>query len=155
MRVLARQTIYTLLHGDGGGAPASWAALLFKRLMGAEALAVANASALGGADVRVFAHRGGAGCGAPPCVAAVVLNAGDAPASVAVDVAGGAPCASRAEFAFAPGPDTPGGEATALINGEAPQFAPGSSELPEIAPAPRRCDEAILVPSKSFSFLAL
>ena len=157
VKVLARQTLYTLLHADGGGAPAFWFALLFKRLMGAEVLGVsgpgANESA---ADVRVFAHRGGAGCAAPPCVAALVLNAGDAPASVAIELRGGAPCGgARAEYAFAPGADTPAGEATAEVNGAAPQFAPGSSELPQIEAVARGCDEAVVVANRSLTFLVL
>lgn len=162
VRVLARQTLYTLLHADSGGAPAFWFALLFKRLMGAEVLDVAAAANASFADVRVFAHRGGAGCGAPPCVAALVLNAGDAPASVVIELRGGSapPCNGagappRAEFAFSPGADTPSGEATAEINGAAPQFAPGSSELPPIASVARRCDEAIVVANRSLTFLVL
>ena len=162
VRVLARQTVYTLLHADGGGAPAFWFALLFKRLMGAEVLDVYATNATATSDVRVFAHRGGAGCGAPPCVTALVLNAGDTPVSVEIELLGGGgpPCSGagtppRAEFAFTPGDDTPAGEATAEVNGVALQFAPGSSDLPPIAPVARRCDDPVVVANRSLTFLVL
>ena len=42
-----------------------------------------------------------------------------------------------------------------VLNGVAPQFAPGSSDLPPIAPQARRCDEPVVVANRSLTFIVL